>query len=290
MIFSMTGYGKAEGTVGNKNYRVEIRSLNSKGLEIRCKIPEDLREKELEIRNLLKGELLRGKIDLTLSFDSTRGEEEYVLDIDLLRHYAADLKKLSEQLGLNGDVLQAVMRIPNIVKPNETSLTEVEWKELKKIIQVAVEANKAYRQTEGKAMGSALLTNTKNIVDRIDTVVDFDTNRLEAIRTRFQKNFNSIAKDVTADQNRMEQEIIFYLEKLDFTEEIVRLRQHCKYLQEVMSTPQESKGKKINFITQEIGREINTLGAKAYDPDIQKVVVEMKDELEKIKEQTANIL
>lgn len=290
MIFSMTGYGKAEGAVGNKNYRVEIRSLNSKGLEIRCKIPEDLREKELEIRNLLKGELLRGKIDLTLSFDSTRGEEEYVLDIDLLQHYAADLKNLSEELGLSGDVLQAVMRIPNIVKPNETSLTDEEWKELKKLIQVAVEANKAYRQTEGKAMGNALLTNTKNIVDRIDTVVEFDTNRLETIRTRFQKNFNSIAKDVTADQNRMEQEIIFYLEKLDFTEEIVRLRQHCKYLQEVMNTPQESKGKKINFITQEIGREINTLGAKAYDPDIQKVVVEMKDELEKIKEQTANIL
>jgi len=290
MIRSMTGYGKSEGTVGESHIHIELKTLNSKGLEMRIRAPEALREKELPIRALLKDHLFRGKIELNISLDYQTSETDRLLNKDLLKKYLVELDALSRELNLSGDVLQAAMRIPSVLTPVEPEIGETDWKEIEQLILQAVDSCAEHRMAEGEAMAKAIKEQAQNIVDRIDKVVESDSGRLESIRTRFQNNFNAIARDLKADPNRMEQEIIFYLEKMDFTEEIVRLRQHCDYLSEVILGEGDSKGKKLNFITQEMGREINTLGAKAYDSTIQRTVVEMKDELEKIKEQTSNIL
>jgi len=290
MIFSMTGFGKSETKIEDKNYKFEIRSLNSKGLEIRTRIPEALKEKELEIRKLLQTHLIKGKIEFAATVESPDGEDEFQLNIDLLTHYVSLLESVKNKLGVDGDSLQAVMRLPNVIKPTSFSVDDENWALLSESIEEAANQLKNYRRIEGEAMMNAMLEYTHSIQSKLNLANSMDSNRLQLLKERFKNNFNTIAKDVKADPNRMEQEIIFYLEKMDFSEEVIRLDQHCNYLLEVLNNSMESKGRKLNFITQEMGREINTLGAKAYDPAIQRIVVEMKDELEKIKEQTANIL
>lgn len=290
MILSMTGFGKSEIKVEDKKYKIEIRSLNSKGLEIRTRLPESLKEKELEIRKLIQSHLIKGKVELNVTIESTSGEDEFQLDIELLTFYIKKMESVKTALGVDGDSLQAVMRLPNVIKPSSVRLPESHWNELVICIELAAADLHKYRLTEGLAMEKAMVEYTLNIQSKLQQANNMDSNRLQLLRQRFTNNFNSIAKDVKADPNRMEQEIIFYLEKMDFSEEVVRLDQHCNYLLEELDNAMESKGRKLNFITQEMGREINTLGAKAYDPNIQRLVVEMKDELEKIKEQTANIL
>lgn len=290
MILSMTGYGKEEIKIGDRSYRIEVRSLNSKGFEFRARISDDLKEKELEIRKIVQKIAIRGKIDLYITGETPYGGEEYELDEELLTHYSRQLSQLSNQLNLSGDILQAVMKIPNVIKPSVIHFTEDHWEDLETALKSALSIHRTYRITEGEAMEKAMKAYTTKIMDGIEQIKNLDTDRIEKIRKKFQSNFEHISREVESDQNRLEQELIFYLEKMDFTEEMVRLSQHCKYLLEVLDAKQESKGRKLNFITQEMGREINTLGSKAYDSNIQRLVVEMKDELEKIKEQTANIL
>ncbi|TVQ42367.1 MAG: YicC family protein [Saprospirales bacterium] len=290
MTFSMTGFGKSETKIDDKKYKFEIRSLNSKGLEIRTRLPETLKEKELEIRKILQSHLLRGKIEFNATAESPDGQDEFQLNIELLSHYVNLLEAVKNKLGVEGDSLQAVMKLPNVIKPTDYTIEDKDWKLMQDGILEAVHQLKNYRKTDGNAMMQAMSDYTNSILNKLAQVNNLDSNRLQLLRERFKNNFNTIAKDVKADPNRMEQEIIFYLEKMDFSEEVVRLDQHCKYLLEVLENQLDTKGRKLNFITQEMGREINTLGAKAYDPAIQRLVVEMKDELEKIKEQTANIL
>ena len=290
MIFSMTGFGKSETKIEDKKYKFEIRSLNSKGMEIRTRLPEALKEKELEIRKILQKHLIRGKIEFNATSESPDGQDEFQLNIELLTHYVDLLETVKNKLGVEGDSLQAVMKLPNVIKPTDYTIEDEHWDIMLDGILEAVHQLKEYRRTDGDAMMRAMTDYTKSILTKLTAVKNLDSNRLQLLRERFNNNFNSIAKDVKADPNRMEQEIIFYLEKMDFSEEVVRLDQHCKYLLEVLENQMDSKGRKLNFITQEMGREINTLGAKAYDPAIQRLVVEMKDDLEKIKEQTANIL
>lgn len=286
----MTGFGKSETKIDDKKYKFEIRSLNSKGLEIRTRLPETLKEKELEIRKILQSHLLRGKIEFNATAESPDGQDEFQLNIELLSHYVNLLEAVKNKLGVEGDSLQAVMKLPNVIKPTDYTIEDKDWKLMQDGILEAVHQLKNYRKTDGNAMMQAMSDYTNSILNKLAQVNNLDSNRLQLLRERFKNNFNTIAKDVKADPNRMEQEIIFYLEKMDFSEEVVRLDQHCKYLLEVLENQLDTKGRKLNFITQEMGREINTLGAKAYDPAIQRLVVEMKDELEKIKEQTANIL
>lgn len=290
MIFSMTGFGKSETKIEDKKYKFEIRSLNSKGMEIRTRLPEALKEKELEIRKILQKHLIRGKIEFNATSESPDGQDEFQLNVELLTHYVDLLETVKNKLGVEGDSLQAVMKLPNVIKPTDYTIEDEHWDIMLDGILEAVHQLKEYRRTDGDAMMRAMTDYTKSILTKLTEVKNLDSNRLQLLRERFKNNFNSIAKDVKADPNRMEQEIIFYLEKMDFSEEVVRLDQHCKYLLEVLENQMDSKGRKLNFITQEMGREINTLGAKAYDPAIQRLVVEMKDDLEKIKEQTANIL
>ncbi len=286
----MTGFGKSETKIEDKKYKFEIRSLNSKGMEIRTRLPEALKEKELEIRKILQKHLIRGKIEFNATSESPDGQDEFQLNIELLTHYVDLLETVKNKLGVEGDSLQAVMKLPNVIKPTDYTIEDEHWDIMLDGILEAVHQLKEYRRTDGDAMMRAMTDYTKSILTKLTEVKNLDSNRLQLLRERFKNNFNSIAKDVKADPNRMEQEIIFYLEKMDFSEEVVRLDQHCKYLLEVLENQMDSKGRKLNFITQEMGREINTLGAKAYDPAIQRLVVEMKDDLEKIKEQTANIL
>ena len=286
----MTGFGKSETKIEDKKYKFEIRSLNSKGMEIRTRLPEALKEKELEIRKILQQHLIRGKIEFNATSESPDGQDEFQLNIELLTHYVGLLETVKNKLGVEGDSLQAVMKLPNVIKPTDYSIEDKHWELMLDGILEAVHQLKEYRRIDGDAMMRAMTDYTKSILTKLAEVNNLDSNRLQLLRDRFKNNFNSIAKDVKADPNRMEQEIIFYLEKMDFSEEVVRLDQHCKYLLEVLENQMDSKGRKLNFITQEMGREINTLGAKAYDPAIQRLVVEMKDDLEKIKEQTANIL
>ena len=286
----MTGFGKSETKIEDKKYKFEIRSLNSKGMEIRTRLPEALKEKELEIRKILQKHLIRGKIEFNATSESPDGQDEFQLNVELLTHYVDLLETVKNKLGVEGDSLQAVMKLPNVIKPTDYTIGDEHWDIMLDGILEAVHQLKEYRRTDGDAMMRAMTDYTKSILTKLTEVKNLDSNRLQLLRERFKNNFNSIAKDVKADPNRMEQEIIFYLEKMDFSEEVVRLDQHCKYLLEVLENQMDSKGRKLNFITQEMGREINTLGAKAYDPAIQRLVVEMKDDLEKIKEQTANIL
>ncbi|TVR78821.1 MAG: YicC family protein [Saprospirales bacterium] len=290
MILSMTGFGKHETKVGNRTYRIEIRTLNSKGLEFRTKMPDDLRDKDLDIRKMVQETVIKGKIELTIGTESPLGDEEYILDETVLANYCRQLDQLSHSLNIQGDVLQAAMRIPSVFKANQSTMTEDDWKLVQEGIISALEAHKEYRREEGKAMYDALLEYTDNIVESTEKIKALDSDRIAKIRKKFETNFESIARDVNADPNRLELELIYYLEKLDFSEEMVRLLQHCEYLIEQIKDDNISKGRKLNFITQEMGREINTLGAKAYDSEIQRYVVQMKDDLEKIKEQTANIL
>jgi uncharacterized protein (TIGR00255 family) len=290
MILSMTGFGKNEIEVGGKTYQIELRTLNSKGVEFRTKIPDGLREKELELRKIVQEGVVKGKIDLNITTESTMGDGEYQLDENLLTTYCKQLSDLSKKLNLEGDILQAAMRVPSVLKPIESSLDDAEWEKLKKAVKDLIDVHRKYRLEEGKAMHEVLVKYTKSILQMVEEVKKMDTNRIESIRKRYESNFEKISRDVSADPNRLELEIIYYLEKLDFSEEIVRLVQHCEYMLEEIDNKELSKGRKLNFITQEMGREINTLGAKAYDSGIQKIVVEMKDDLEKIKEQTSNIL
>jgi uncharacterized protein (TIGR00255 family) len=279
----MTGYGRAEVQLENKKVTIEIRSLNSKNLDINARFPTLYKEKEMEVRKWLSSQLLRGKIDLVL-FVETTGEETYTrINKGVVESYLEQLEGIRKE----ADILSIAMRLPDVLKTEREELDEEEWQKIETGISVAIEHLNAFRSSEGNELKRDFEHRIAVLEEKLKEVVEIDPERLDAVRTRLDKAIQDLKVDV--DENRFEQELIYYLEKLDITEEKVRLNKHLSYFLFSLNE-KDSNGKKLGFISQEMGREINTIGSKANFAPMQKVVVEMKDELEKIKEQLLNVL
>jgi uncharacterized protein (TIGR00255 family) len=290
MIKSMTGFGKSEAVCENKKIVAEIRSLNSKQLDLSVKMPALYREAEFEIRNLLNKSIQRGKVELYISVESNEVATAATIDKKLFRAYLCQLNDALTYSGIDAGydaLVPAILKMPNVMATESATVSEAERAALLKAVTEAVEKLNAFREQEGAVLIADLLGRVERIEEYKNSVVPFEKARTETIRNRIRENIEKLQVEV--DNNRLEQEMIFYIEKLDITEEKVRLQNHCKYFREVAAT-EESAGRKLGFIAQEMGREINTMGSKANDADIQVLVVKMKDELEKIKEQVLNIL
>jgi len=287
----MTGYGRATGNYGDKTIIVEMRSLNSKITDIKMRIPGEYRDRETEIRKMISDHAERGKIDLLIEVQNADGAASVSLNEPLFRGYFNAVSKIADELGLNkADMLATIMRIPNVVASQSGETEEEEWNALQEIIGEALKALRAFREQEGQVLEDDLRLRVKTITDILDQVTPFEQERFVKMRDRMRNNMEEAFGRENLDSNRFEQEVLYYLEKMDMSEEKLRLAQHCKYFLEQVSNVSQSAGRTLGFITQEMGREINTLGAKAYDAGIQRFVVQMKDELEKIKEQIANVL
>jgi len=289
MLLSMTGFGRGTNTLGEKTITIEVRSLNSKFTDIRFKCPSGYREKEPELRRLITKRAERGKLDVSIDVQSMTGEEDFGLNVALFKRYHAELSKLQEELGMpKGDLVQSILRIPNVVANADSRMTDEEWGVIQKTMHDALDHFDTFRRSEGKAMEGDLRMRIKNIGDALVQVDPYETGRIDKLKARLRQNLEDFLGKDNVDENRFEQEIIFYLEKIDINEEKQRLGQHLIYFIEQLDSKKTLKGRKLSFIGQEMGREINTLGAKAYSSEIQKLVVLMKDELEKVKEQVAN--
>ena len=286
----MTGYGSAKGTVGTQAVTVEIRSLNSKFLELNVRLPLQFRDKELEIRADVGKMLERGKADLNVSIDNNELAKRSTVNKEIFLAYYEDLKSLATETGMSDDnMLDAILKLPAVLNSEKSEMDEAQWKQLKVLIQSAVEQFNLFRSNEGNVLEQDVTQRLNAIENSIPQLENFEQARIESIRTRLHKSVNELKDQLNIDTNRFEQELIYYIEKLDISEEKVRLKSHCDYFIQTMNS-KEANGKKLGFITQEIGREINTIGSKANDANMQRIVVEMKDELEKLKEQLANVL
>ncbi|MEZ5082546.1 MAG: YicC/YloC family endoribonuclease [Bacteroidales bacterium] len=291
MIKSMTGFGKAEVICRNQKIIIEVKSLNSKFFDVNTRLPNGFRDKELEVRNLLSVKLQRGKIDFSLILEESADMGNFSINKELAKKYFKELTELSGDFGVKDhtDYLPVIMRMPDVLVPARNELDEEEWSIIKRTINQALDHLEEFRLEEGKSLEMDMVSRSKKIMTILEEIKPFEKQRIETLKTRIKKDvFETVDKE-DVDMNRFEQELIYYIEKLDITEETVRLKNHCLYFNEILKE-RESQGKKLGFITQEMGREINTLGSKANDADIQKLVVQMKDELEKIKEQLYNIL
>ena len=285
MIQSMTGYGKEVIQLPSKTITIEIKSLNSKGLDLNTRVPSAYREKELEIRDLLAKSLQRGKIDFSLYIEVTGEEVSTQLNESVVKQY---IKQLSNVV--NGDpveLLKMAVRMPDALKTEREEIDEKEYEIILNVIDKALEAINKYRTDEGLVLENDFLDRTKTISKLLDDVIALDPERIDGVKERLRKAVSDLKEKV--DENRFEQELIYYLEKYDITEEKVRLKNHLDYFEQSLNS-HDSNGKKLGFITQEIGREINTIGSKANYAPMQQVVVQMKDELQKIKEQALNVL
>ncbi|MFI5204245.1 MAG: YicC/YloC family endoribonuclease [Flavobacteriales bacterium] len=288
-ILSMTGFGRATGSVGERQVNVEVRSLNSKGADLNIKLPLRYREKEMETRSKLAEWLERGKIDLYVSFEQD-GESSFSINKNAFDQYHKQVKELYEKTGTSPeDIVSVILRLPDVVKADKGDCTDAEWKQLLGLIEKACEGLNQFRVNEGSKLESDL-TERLDIINGLMLEIEaLEKERVQTVKDRLNKAIEENNLKSSHDPNRFEQEMIYYLEKLDINEEKVRLRAHCKYFRDTMSN-ESGQGRKLNFITQEMGREINTLGSKANHAVIQNLVVQMKDELEKIKEQSLNIL
>lgn len=285
----MTGFGKEEASIKNKRVSVEIRSLNSKGLDVNTRMPNMYREKELSLRNLLSEKLERGKIDFSITVESSEGAKGTQINKMVVKNYHSQLRSIAKELKTeSNDLLEIIMRLPEVMKSEKEEFNEAEWKQILKLIDLAVKKLDVFRAREGKVLENDLRKRIELILQSLLVVEENDNERIIAIREKIRKGIEELVEKDKVDNNRFEQELIYYIEKLDITEEKVRLKTHCDFFLKTMN--ENSPGKKLGFISQEIGREINTIGSKANDASIQKIVVQMKDELEKIKEQLNNIL
>ncbi|MBP5473426.1 MAG: YicC family protein [Bacteroidales bacterium] len=291
MIKSMTGFGKAVAETTKRKIYAEVKSLNSKQFDLTLKVPWLYKEKEAEIRNLINKKLDRGKIDFNIYFDVLEEESSSIINQDVVKNYYRQLQTIANDLNMTLDntVLGTIMRLPDALKNEREELDEDEWDALKNIIDEALSQIDTYRIDEGKAIEADFKKAIARILDMLAQVEKLDGERIVKVRQRLNSSLSEFIDNGTLDKNRLEQEIIYYIEKLDINEEKVRLRKHCEYFLDKMEDS-TSNGKVLNFISQEMGREINTMGSKANDADIQRLVVGMKDELEKIKEQTLNVL
>jgi len=274
-----------------KKITIEIKSLNSKQLDLNTRLPWLYKEKETEIRNIISQRLDRGKIDLSISFDVLDNEIIPVINKNIVKNYFKQLKEIAEELNIkiDAEMLPAIMKLPDALKTEKQELPDDEWALVKEKIYESIDQLDSYRVEEGKSQEADLMRCISKILNFLEEIEKFEGDRITRIRERLNTALEENAASVSIDANRFEQELIFYLEKLDINEEKVRLKKHCEYFLEKMSTTPPN-GKILNFITQEIGREINTIGSKANDASMQKLVVMMKDELEKIKEQSLNVL
>ncbi len=290
MLKSMTGFGKCTASLPGKTITIEIKSLNSKQLDLNIKLPPVFREKEPDIRNMISKNLERGKIELTGTVDYTDNELPSIVNSSLVKGYYKDLKQLSDELGAeNVDLFSIIMKIPDVLKPSKDVLTEEEWVPARQCIENAIQQLDEFRQHEGAHLSEDFMSRIITIKSLQNDLGQFEEERNHNFREKLRISVEEFTANNSLDANRFEQEIIYYLEKLDITEEKVRLQKHLDYFMNTLGEP-ESAGRKLSFVTQEIGREINTIGSKANDANIQRIVVQMKDELEKIKEQLANIL
>jgi uncharacterized protein (TIGR00255 family) len=287
----MTGYGKSMTEIPQKKITIEIKSLNSKQLDINTRLPWLYKEKEPEIRNMISQKLDRGKIDLNIFFDVLDNEIIPVINKAVIKNYYNQLKEITGELEINIDdqLLPAIMRLPDALKTEKAELAEEEWLIVKEQINESIIMLDLYRTEEGKSLEADLIRCIGKILTLLESIETFEGGRIAKIREKLTALLTENVGTENIDKNRFEQEIIFYLEKFDINEEKVRLRKHCEYFLEKIATLPPN-GKILSFIAQEIGREINTIGSKANDASIQKLVVMMKDELEKIKEQTLNVL
>ncbi len=288
----MTGYGKAESEIGDTRYTIEIKTLNSKQFDPVIRIPAFLKDKELDIRNLLMQKLERGKVEFVITIDETKISGAVFINRPLAKKYFDEIIGLQQDLGIETDhglAFSALLRIPEILQPKSESADENLWEEISKLILLAIQHCDEGRREEGEKLRSEFTGRIGNILSFLEQITPFEEKRISSIREKFQKELQARFEADKIDPNRFEQELIYYIEKIDITEEKVRLKSHCDYFLQTIDED-ESGGKKLAFIIQEVGREINTLGAKANDWNIQRMVVLMKDELEKIKEQLFNIL
>ncbi len=292
MLRSMTGYGRSEKTIGEKHLMVEIRSLNGKQIDLLLKIPPPLKPYEFDIRNIINEQLLRGSIECTITLKLNGTAKPSSINMDLVTAYYHQLKALAHQLEADHDqLLSSILRLPDVVATSTEVVSEEEWHAIKKVLDEAIQMLNKHRMDEGEALEHELLLRISNIESLQTKVLALDPQRKVKIRENLLKLLQEhVAKEVGVDMNRFEQELIYYIEKIDLTEEQVRLSNHCHYFRSLIAEKDINKGRKLSFLLQEIGREINTTGSKAYDADIQKLVVEMKDELEKAKEQILNVL
>ncbi|MBO7084010.1 MAG: YicC family protein [Bacteroidales bacterium] len=286
----MTGYGIAESLYNTKKITVEIRTLNSKQLDLAVKLPNELRFAELDFRNRIGAKLLRGKIDTVITITDTSADAVNQIDPDVVASYLRQINGISEELGMApaADMASLIFRMPGIFNTPEQKYDEDFVAKIAETLDTVVDMVDRFRIQEGQTLKRDLLHRVDLIVGLLDQVEPFEKSRHDTIKQRLTKNLTELTTDGQYDENRFEAELIYYLEKLDITEEKVRLRQHCNYFRE--SCDEDQAGKKLGFISQEMGREINTLGSKANEVNIQRLVVMMKDELEKIKEQVLNIL
>ncbi len=290
MIKSMTGYGKATCDTQNRRITIEIKSLNSKQLDINAKLPSVYRQKELEIRNIISNKLERGKIDVYITYEIIGVISDYSINKNTAISHFNELKELSKEIGQEPiDYYSLLIKMPDIFTNASDNITEEEWLGFMNAIEEVVAKVDGFRVNEGGILRKDMETRIHIIEELLLAIVPFEMGRMSIIKDRIKNNLTEIIDTTKVDKNRFEQELIYYLEKIDITEEKIRLKKHLDFFLETINE-KTSSGKKLSFVCQEIGREINTIGSKANDVDIQKMVVQMKDELEKIKEQLANIL
>lgn len=291
MLKSMTGFGRAEQSVGDKTFLIDIKSLNGKQFELNLKMPAFLKPYEFEIRTLLSGKLNRGTVDCTISLKESGSAKPVSINTHLAKAYFQPIAELSKELNLDtSQILSALLKLPEVITPTGETLTDEEWTLFSKVVDAAIEDLNLHRSEEGRILEQELLLRIGNIRHQQEEVIKLEPLRKQRIREGLVKVLEEHVGKENYDPNRLEQELIYYIEKIDLTEEQVRLTNHLNYFKQILDEEGEGKGKKLSFVLQEIGREINTTGAKAYDSSIQKCVVMMKDELEKAKEQVLNVL
>jgi uncharacterized protein (TIGR00255 family) len=287
----MTGFGKVTADLGSRTVNVEVKCLNSKQADLYIKLPALYREGENLVRNELSRTLQRGKIEVSVWFESTGNERNVSINQAIIADYLEQLNQMEPTIKMPGNdvLLPLVMRLPDVIKVDKQDFDEAEWSKLFETIKQAIGLVEEFRLQEGRSIGEDFKTRIRLIMEGVTRIRAIEKNRIERLRERMSNALADIVERIKVDQNRFEQELIYYIEKLDINEEMVRLGNHCDYFLETLDT-EESPGRKLGFISQEIGREINTIGSKANDSEIQRIVVEMKDELEKLKEQSFNVL
>ena len=291
MLKSMTGFGRAEQNAGDKTFLVDLKSLNGKQFELQLKMPAILRPFEFDIRRIIAENLLRGSVDCAISLKDTGLAKPVTINTSLAKAYYKPLAELSNDLKLDAShILSTLVKMPEVITPSSETLSDEEWKSFQSILQTAINNINNHRLNEGAVLEQDLLLRINNILALQEEVAALEPQRQVKLREGLVKLLEEKVGKENYDNNRLEQELIYYFEKIDISEEQVRLKNHCEYFKSLLNEKDESKGKKLSFVLQEIGREINTTGSKAYDASIQKCVVLMKDELEKAKEQILNVL
>ncbi|RYY49249.1 MAG: YicC family protein [Chitinophagaceae bacterium] len=291
MLKSMTGFGRAEQTVGDKTFLVEVKALNGKQFELQLKVPPLLKAYEFDIRNVIQEQLLRGTIDCYISIKQNGASKPVVINTELIKAYYQQIDTLAGELNIDtNSVLSALLRLPEVVSPANDIMNEKDFADFSNVLKTALKELNNHRVEEGLSLEKDLLLRIEKIKEQEENILQLEPERKVKIKEEIHQLLAEHVGKENIDGNRLEQELIYYMEKIDIHEEQIRLRQHCEYFAEIMNGPEAGKGKKLSFLLQEIGREINTTGSKAYDARIQQCVVKMKDELEKAKEQVLNVL